>query len=190
MQATAPFMSGFILYILSLGGAALALKRFKQYLLHPNLLFASLFVLVFIYLVPSFSHLISFPLYLIEPMRLMLILALVHTSKKNAYLLALTMPVFSFMISAHPEVPKMMLITFELIVNVFLFYFLTKLMKHIFLSILLSIMISKAVYYLIKFGLIELMVINTGLISTPVVIQLIMTLLFSLYVYRFYRRSL
>ena len=145
--------------------------------------------LVFIYLVPSISHLISLPVYLIEPMRLMLILALVHTNKKNAYMLALTMPLFSFLISSHPVVPKMMLITFELVLNVFLFYLLSKRMKYLFPAILLSILISKTIYYMLKFGLIELMVIDTGLITTPVMVQLVTTSVFSLYVYLFYTGS-
>jgi hypothetical protein len=52
--------------------------------------------LLIIYLTPAISHLFSFPVYLLEPMRIMLILAVVHTSRKNAYLLALTLPLFSF----------------------------------------------------------------------------------------------
>ncbi|MBE0647810.1 MAG: hypothetical protein IH596_08505 [Bacteroidales bacterium] len=153
---------------------------------------ASVFIdsgaLLFIYLVPSISHLLSLPVYLIEPMRLMLILALVHTSKKNAYLLALTMPLFSFLISSHPVVPKMMLITFELVFNVFLFYLLTKRMKYLFPAILLSILISKIAYYLIKFGLIQMTVLDSELVSTPITIQVIMVILFSSYVYLFYKR--
>ncbi len=72
--------------------------------LHRKNIIASLILdaaaLAFIYLVPTFSHLLSLPVYFIEPMRLMLILAMVHTDKRNAYILALTMPLFSFIISA------------------------------------------------------------------------------------------
>ena len=50
-----------------------------------------------IYLIPSFSHLLSFPVYLIEPMRLVIILAVIHTSRTNAYLIAITLPFFSLM---------------------------------------------------------------------------------------------
>jgi len=45
MQATAPFMSGFILYMVSLGGTVLALKRFKHYLIAPNFIVASLLLI-------------------------------------------------------------------------------------------------------------------------------------------------
>ncbi|MDY0202455.1 MAG: hypothetical protein RBR40_15895, partial [Tenuifilaceae bacterium] len=56
-----------------------------------------IFALAFIYLIPTISHMLSFPLYLIEPMRIALVLALVHTTKRNAYIIALTLPLFSFL---------------------------------------------------------------------------------------------
>ena len=145
--------------------------------------------LAFIYFVPTISHLIALPVYFIEPMRMMLVFALVHTNKKNAYLIALTLPIFSFLISAHPVLPKMLLITFELSLNVFLFYLFSKKMKNIFPAILLSIVLSKLVYYLIKFGMINLAIIKSGLISTPIYIQLITTLVFSTYLYLVYRKT-
>jgi len=145
--------------------------------------------LAFIYFVPAISHLTGLPLYFTEPMRLMLVLALVHTSKRNAYILALTMPLFSFAVSGHPELPKMLLIAFELSLSVFLFCLLVKKMKYPFLAIFMSIIASKAAYYIIKFALLRLAVISTELFTTPVYIQIFMTLVFSLYLYKFYRRS-
>jgi hypothetical protein len=145
--------------------------------------------MAFIYLVPAISHLLSLPVYLIEPMRLMLILAMVHTSKSNAYLLALSLPLFSLVISGHPVFPKMLLIAFELSMNVFLFYILAKRIKTVFPAILLSIVISKMLYYAVKFLLIRLAVIETGLVTTPILIQVIMTFLFSFYLYLFFRNN-
>jgi hypothetical protein len=145
--------------------------------------------LTFIYLVPTISHLISLPVYLIEPMRLMLILALVHTNKKNAYLLAITLPLFSLIISGHPVLPKMILIAMELSLNVFLFYALSKRMKQIFPAILLSIIFSKAIYYILKFSLIQLTVINGDLFTTPILVQAITTLVFSGYLVVFYKKN-
>ena len=145
--------------------------------------------LAFIYLVPTITHLFNFPVYLIEPMRLMLIIALVHTSKRNAYILALTMPLFSLLISGHPAFPKVMLIAFELAMNVFLFYVLTQKIKYIFPSILVSVILSKACYYLLKFMLIKFAFINTELISTPILIQVATTILFSLYVFAFFKKQ-
>jgi len=144
--------------------------------------------LTFIYFIPAISHLVSLPIYFIEPMRLMIIIALVHTNKQNAYLLALTLPIFSFLISAHPAFPKMLLITFELSLNVFLFYLFTKKIKYVLPAIFASIVISKIVYYLIKFGMISFAVINSGLVSTPIIIQVITTTVFSIYVYFIYKK--
>jgi hypothetical protein len=144
--------------------------------------------LAFIYFVPAISHLLSLPVYLIEPMRLMLILALVHTTKQNAYIIALSLPLFSFLISAHPVLPKMILISFELVLNVFLFFALLKKLDNTFLAVLVSIILSKLVYYVLKFALIKLTLIDSGLISTPIVIQVIMVFIFSSYLYSFYRK--
>lgn len=137
--------------------------------------------LAFIYMVPALSHLLSLPVYLAEPMRLMLILSLAHSGRGNAYLLALTLPAFSLVISAHPVLPKMLLITTELTLNAFLFFLLAGKMKHLFFPAFLSILVSKAVYYLLKYIFIRLAVIDTDLVTTPLLFQLVMTLLFSLY---------
>ncbi len=145
--------------------------------------------LTVIYFVPTFSHLIGFPLYLIEPMRIMLILAMVHTGKSNAMIIALTLPVFSFLISGHPVMLKMMLIAVELLANVWLFYFLAKKLNKVFPAILLSIIASKLIYYTLKFSLIHLAFLDSGLVSTPIYIQVIMTFVFSGYLYLFLRKQ-
>jgi hypothetical protein len=138
--------------------------------------------LTFIYFIPTISHLVGLPLYLIEPMRLMLVLALVHTNKYNAYIIALTLPLFSFLISAHPHLPKMMLITTELVFNVWLFNFIFNRSGKAFAAIISSIVISKAAYYAFKFALISLAVLpNSNLVATPIYIQVITTLVFSVY---------
>lgn len=161
--------------------------------LNNSLLWKSLILdfsaLAFIYLIPTFSHLLSLPLYFIEPMRLMLILSLVHSSKKNAYLVALTLPLFSFLISSHPVFAKMILISFELSLNVFLFYLFKDAIKKVFPAIFLSIIASKLVYYGIKYLLISFAILNTGLISTPIIIQLATTIIFSSYLYLVFRKT-
>lgn len=145
--------------------------------------------IAFIYFVPAISHLLSLPVYYIEPMRLMLILALVHTTQRNAYLIALTLPLFSFLISAHPVFPKMLLITFELGLNVFIFFALVNKFKHTFFPILISIIASKLVYYGIKFGLIQLAILKSGLISTPIAMQITTTLIFSVYLFSLFKKK-
>ena len=145
--------------------------------------------LSFIYLVPTFSHLLSFPLYLIEPMRLMLIIALVHTTKRNAYLIAFSLPLFSYLISGHPMALKTGLISLELLFNVWLFFKFSEIIKNKFAPILISIVLSKVFYYAIKFAFISFALLSTNLISTPIYIQLITTFVFSSYLFLMLRRK-
>ncbi|MBN2173611.1 MAG: hypothetical protein JW731_05745 [Bacteroidales bacterium] len=147
-----------------------------------------IFALSFIYLIPTFSHLLSIPLYLVEPMRIMLILAIAHTNKRNAYLLALTLPLFSFVVSAHPNIFKAMIMTVELLFNVWLFYYLTQKVRNQFVAMIGSIILSKVLYYLLKFILISLLILDTGLLATPIYIQVITTLVFSGYIFMIFRR--
>lgn len=147
-----------------------------------NIVF-DLLALLFIYLVPAISHLISFPVYYLEPMRIMLILAIVHTTRKNAYLIAFTLPLFSLLFSAHPSLIKTSLITSELLLNVWLFFVLSEKLSNKTLSVFLSIIVSKIFYYLIKFLLINSAVMDGDLISTPIYIQIIMLFVLSGYIY-------
>ena len=142
-----------------------------------------LIALLAIYLVPAVSHLLSFPVYYIEPMRIMLILAIVHTSRRNAYLIALTLPIFSLLLSAHPSLIKTSLITGELLLNVWLFFFLSEKFSNKTLSIFLSIIASKIFYYLVKFFLITSVILTGELISTPIYIQIIVLFVSSGYFY-------
>jgi len=135
-----------------------------------------------IYFMPSITHLLSFPIYLIEPMRIALVFAMMHTRKENAYLLALTLPVFSFLISGHPVAPKMIIITLELLVNVWLFFTFSKMVKNEALSIFAAVLLSKMFYYFIKLGLIGLGLLNMNLISTPIWIQFVVAIALSAYV--------
>jgi len=142
-----------------------------------------LLALLFIYLVPAISHLLSFPVYYLEPMRIMLILAIVHTTRKNAYLIAFTLPLFSLLISAHPSLIKTSLVTGELLLNVWLFFFISEKLSNKTLSIFLSTIASKLLYYFVKFLLINSVLMSEELISTPIYIQLVMLVVFSGYIY-------
>lgn len=146
--------------------------------------------IAFIYFVPAISHMLNVPLYLLEPMRIILILAMVHTHKMNAYVLAATIPFFTFLISGHPILPKAFLISGELVLNVFLFFVLLRAFKVKFTAIVTSIILSKMVYYMLKFALIQAAVLEMGLVTTPIWIQLAMTMVFSGYVVFFFRKNL
>lgn len=142
--------------------------------------------LAFIYFVPAFSHMLGLKLYLIEPMRLMLIFALAHTHKRNAFILAFTLPLFSFVISAHPVLLKTGLISLELMLNVGLFYFLMKRM-HVLGAIFASIWASKLIYYGLKYLAVLTIWPGDSLISTPLYIQLISSSVFSIYLFLAFR---
>ncbi len=137
----------------------------------------------FIYFVPALSHLLSIPIYLAEPIRIVLILAIAHTSKRNAYLLALTLPLFSFLVSAHPNIFKGMIMTIELLLNVWLFFEISKRKANQFFAMLIAIAISKMMYYILKYLLLRFAILQTGLIATPILIQIVTSLIFSGYIY-------
>lgn len=149
-----------------------------------------IFALAFIFFVPTFSHLTSLPLYYFEPMRVLLLASLVHTSKRNVYLLTFLIPMFSYVISSHPSFYKAWLISTELSINVFLFLFLIKFFSNGFLSMVISVVASKLIYYFLKYFLIQLNLINGELITTPFVYQLVVTALVTIYVGYFYKRKL
>jgi hypothetical protein len=104
--------------------------------------------LAFLLLVPAASHLVGIPFYFIEPMRIMLVVALIFTARSNAYILALALPVFSFLVSGHPIPVKMLIIMAELLFNAWLFVALFHKNCNIFVSMLSSIVISKMCCYL------------------------------------------
>ncbi len=142
-----------------------------------------IFAISAIYLVPVLSHLFALPVYYIEPMRLMLILAIAHTTKRNSYFLALTLPIFSFLISAHPVFLKTILITGELLLMTWIYFSLSEKITNKFNSMLISIGVSKIAYYLLKFALLSAVLIEGSFISTPILIQIVTTFIFSGYIF-------
>jgi hypothetical protein len=140
-------------------------------------------LLLFIYFLPVLSHLFAFPIYYLDPMRIALVVALIHTSKKNTFLIAITLPLFSFFISSHPQIVKSLLLSAELLINLSLFFLFKEIIKNVFASLLLSIIISKVIYYLLKFALINFALLDDKLYSTPYYFQIISALLLSIYIY-------
>ncbi len=144
------------------------------------------FALVFIYLMPTISHILPFPLYFIEPMRIMVVLAMMHTHRNNAYILALTLPVFSFAIAMHPVFVKSLLIAVELTAMVGLFYGLRKYTNDA-IAIFSSIILGKLLYYALKYFTVEWALIslrpNESIVGIALWIQLLTTLLISGYVW-------
>lgn len=146
-----------------------------------------LIALLFIAFAPALSHMFALPIYMLEPMRIMLILSIVHTSRKNSYLIALALPLFSFIISTHPSVIKTLLISSELILNLFLFGLFLNYIRNSFVAVFASILISKVFYYTVKFGLLSFGIMEGGLIATPIYLQIVVTSVLSIYLYLFYK---
>ena len=138
-------------------------------------------IIAFIYLLPALSHITSIPFYLFEPMRLALVFCIINTNRKNSLFIALTLPAISLLLSSHPVFAKSILISAELIINVLVFYFLSKRLKNIFIAMFMSILFAKIFYYSTKIILLSLGFIQGDLVSTPLWIQYIMMFLFSIY---------
>ena len=139
-------------------------------------------VILIIYL-GQISRFIGYPLYVLDPMRMMVILAIAFTPRWNGWLLAVLLPLASYWIGAHPSITKTSLMAIELLLNVWLFWFLLDKTRMSLLSILISIVFSKAVYYFLKYLCIQLGWLAGSLVSTPFETQLITTVAFSAFIF-------
>lgn len=137
-----------------------------------------------IYLLPTISHLLAFPLYLLDPMRIVIFASILISSKKyNSYLLAVTIPIFSYFVGGHPIFLKSVTISIELLANVMLFWLLLKRWQNVFIVTLSSIIAAKVLYYAIKLFFVELGWIKMDIISTSIIVQVVMALIISILMY-------
>ena len=127
--------------------------------------------------------LMNIPLYLFEPMRIIIVVSMVHSSRNNAYLLAFLLPLISLLLSNHPSVIKTFILSGDLLLNIFLFFSLIKLKVNKFLLMSICIIASKFAYYLAKYLLIQFSVLKGELITTPLYIQMLIVIILSGYVY-------
>ena len=111
-------------------------------------------------LLPTVLHALGAGVRFLEPMRLALLAAVIFVpERKNAYLVAVALPWISCAIVGMPVMWKAAMMSAELAINVFLLYKLTDLKLHPGLAALLSIIVSKALYYVAKFLLIRFAVL-------------------------------
>ena len=139
-----------------------------------NLTIYDILALILVYYIPALAHVTPMPLYIIEPFRIIILISfLIIGNKNNSILLSLTLPLFSFLISDHPVVLKMGLISIELVFNVVILdYFIRKKQSRYF-SIFASIILSKILYYFLKYLLITSGLLSIPLLSTPIMVQII-----------------
>ena len=134
-----------------------------------------------IYLLPTFSHFFSVPLYILDPMRIAVLGSyLFLRNQKNAFLLAITLPFFSFVVGGHPVFLKSLLISFELFINVFILDGLEKKCRITFFHVILSILVSKLFYYALKYAVIAAGLLEGQFVDTSLWIQLIVTIIISM----------
>jgi hypothetical protein len=164
------------------------MNAIKSLFLKKEVLISSVFdftAIILVYFMPAISHMFAFPVYYLDPMRILVILALVHTKKENAVILAITLPIFSFLVSGHPVFAKSGLILSELLINVLLFLVLEKKLKNLFVLGFVSIILSKIYYYIAKYLLVSFGVIQGELFSTPIYVQIGLAFLLAVYIFNF-----
>ena len=151
------------------------IRSFKRILIDASLL-------AVIYYLPSLSHLFNYPIYCLEPMRIALFLSIIFLKdKKNAYLLALTLPLFSYFVVGHPVAIKNVILSIELVANVFILYKLIDNNFNLFASSIISIFISKLLYYILKYIAIIYGLLSVSLFDTPILTQAVVATLISLF---------
>lgn len=142
---------------------------------HSNVLLIDAGLLVALYLLPSFSHLTALPLYMLEPMRVALIIALLFTNRANTYFIAFTIPLASTMITGHPPPFKAVLMGIEFSILVATYGYLVQLERiPAFVALTASILVGKVVYYTMKFAALNAGLLAGTLVTTPFQIQLVL----------------
>lgn len=137
-------------------------------------------ILALFYYMPAWSHELNFPLYIFEPMRLSLFCGLILSKNyKNGYFLAITLPFFSYAVSSHPVFLKCTIMALELVLNVYLIKVFKNIVSQLFITVFLSIFISKMVYYVLKYCMVSTGLLTVGLVDTPIMIQLLVTFFIS-----------
>jgi hypothetical protein len=145
-------------------------------------LILDIFALAVVFFTPAIAHLIRIPFYMIEPMRLMIMLSIAHSTRFNTLILALSLPLFSWAVSGHPELFKMMIMTGEMVVNVLLYYYLVRKNDSVFLSMIISIIFSKVLCYSSYLVFFSMMFLREEADPAFLISQVVTTLIFSSYV--------
>lgn len=101
-------------------------------------------------LVPSVSHLLALPLYMLNPMlALLLVGLLIGRDWRNAMVLAVLMPLVSCLVTGMPVAPKMVCMMAELATVATMFGWLQRKWA-VLPAVLTAVLAGKAVYYALK----------------------------------------
>jgi hypothetical protein len=164
-------------------------SAFLKAIFNGKILILDALALLLVFLTPKIGEAFNLPFYMLEPMRLMVVLSIANANRHNSYVLALILPFFSWAVSGHPEFLKMMVMTCELTVNIFLFYFLFQKSHNAFLSMILSIVASKILCYALYLVFFTIMFVKEEAEPSFLVAQVISTLVFSLYILFVFRKK-
>lgn len=101
-------------------------------------------------LIPAVSHLLAVPLYMLNPMLVLLLAGLVlGRDWRNALVLAVVMPLLSCLMTGMPAAPKMVCMMAELTTVVLLFVWLNRKWA-VLPAMLAAVLAGKVVYYALK----------------------------------------
>jgi hypothetical protein len=144
---------------------------------HRSVVLVDVILLLALYLVPSISHLTAIPLYQFEPMRVALLVALLFTNRTNTYFIAVTLPLASVVTTGHPEPLKAVLMAIEFLVLVAAYGFLVRRLRiPVVAALAAAILVSKVIYYTMKYVALDAGWLSGSLISTPLQTQLVLAL--------------
>ena len=126
-------------------------------------------------LLPAASHLLAFPLYMLNPMLALLLAAiLLGRDWRNALLMAVLLPAVSCLLTGMPTAAKMLCMMAELATVAALFDWLQRKWA-VLPTVLTAIVAGKAVYYALK----ALLLAPAVLVSTQWTVQLLAVLLWA-----------
>lgn len=126
--------------------------------------------------VPALSHLLSLPLYWLNPMLWVLLLGMVLVrDRRNGYFLALLLPLFSMLVVGMPTPAKALCMVAEYAMVVFVYGRFQAWKGHLvgtMGTLLVSMLCGKVVYYLLK----AIVLTPAVLVGTPVLVQVLVML--------------
>ena len=129
------------------------------------------------YGITSLSHLLAFPLYQFDPIKLFLLIMIAKSSRTNALVMALSLPLFATLTTGHPVFPKNLAMVVELVLFTGLLTEprLKQLGKPV--KFFIALTLSRLGYYLCKAGLIWTGLLQTRLFSTSLAAQVMSVLI-------------
>ncbi|MBR4229705.1 MAG: hypothetical protein IKR83_03245 [Bacteroidales bacterium] len=126
-------------------------------------------------LIPAASHLLAFPLYMLNPMLALLLAAIIlGRDWRNALVMAVLLPAISFLFTGMPTASKMVCMMAEYAVVASIFGLLQRKWSAL-PAVLVAILAGKVAYYALKVAIIA----PSVLVSTEWTIQLIAVMLWA-----------